>query len=139
MYPEKLARRPDAYKYKRGILNRMFTHTEQLEVADTEQNKQSYLHDFRRLGLQWTTTMKPRGKTFTTAAVMTADITFADEGSSDAGGKFRVVEPRQVFPGGRLQFLVPIIPNSSNRSTISAFEGLRDVRGTGIVAAFDLE
>lgn len=46
-------------------------------------------------------------------------IDFADDHDSDAGGKFRVVEPRQVFPDGRLQFLLSIIPDAANRVTMS--------------------
>jgi hypothetical protein len=168
LYPEKLARRTaDSYKYKNGILNRMFIHDEQLEVSDTEENSQPYLQDFKDLGLQWVTTMKPRGETFTTAAVLLTDaqsgenrawvvskgtslignekapdivrgesipgITFADAGADDAGGKFRVVEPRQIFPGGRLQFLLTIIPNSSNRSTMSI---IVDAERQEVVAKF---
>ncbi len=168
MYPEKLARRTaDAYKYKNGIINRVFIHTEQLEVADTEANSQPYLQDFEDIGPQWVTTMKPRGETFTTAAVLLTDaqtgenrawvvpkgtslignekapdivrgesipgITFADTGAGDAGGKFRVVEPRQIFPGGRLQFLVTIVPNSSNRSTMSV---IVDAERQEVVAKF---
>ena len=153
LFPEKLARRmADAYKFKRGIWNRLFIHTAQLDVAHTEKNPQPFLQDFGRIGPQWVTTLKPRGRTFTTAGVMTTDaisgktrvwlaargqsllgnqraldivrgesfpgIVFSDE-DSERGGDFRAVEPRQVFPGGRLQFLVTIIPGSSNRSTMS--------------------
>ena len=154
LFPEKLARRiADAYKFKRGIWNRLFIHTDQLEVADTEGNRQPFLQDFGVLGPQWVTTLKPRGRTFTTAGVMTTDavngktrvwlagrgqslignqksldivrgesfpgIDFAESGGSDAGGKFRVIEPRQVFPGGRLHFLLSIIPDAANRVTMS--------------------
>ena len=153
LYPEKLARRTaDAYKFKRGIWNRLFTHTDQLSVADTDDNRQPFLQDFDGLGPQWVTTLKPRGKTFTTAAVMTTDavtgrtrvwltrpgqslignqraldivrgesfpgIDFADAKGSGAGN-FRVVEPRQVFPDGRLHFLLSIIPDAANRVTMS--------------------
>ena len=154
LFPEGLARRlADAYKFKRGIWNRLFVHTDQLEVADTEKNRQPFLQDFGRLGPQWVTTLKPRGRTFTTAGVITTDavsgktrvwlarraqslignqraldivrgesfpgIVFADAGDSGGSGKFRVVEPRQVFPGGRLQFLLSIIPDAANRVTMS--------------------
>ncbi|MCA1695789.1 MAG: DUF2834 domain-containing protein [Actinobacteria bacterium] len=154
LFPERLARRiADAYKFKRGIWNRLFVHTDQLEVADTEKNRQPFLQDFGRLGPQWVTTLKPRGRTFTTAGVITTDavsgktrvwlarrgqslignqraldivrgesfpgIVFADASDSGGSGKFRVVEPRQVFPGGRLQFLLSIIPDAANRVTMS--------------------
>jgi hypothetical protein len=165
LFPEKLARRiADAYKFKRGIWNRLFVHTDQLEVADTENNRQPFLQDFRQLGPQWVTTLKPRGRTFTTAGVMTTDavtgetrlwlprrgqslignqraldivrgesfpgIDFADDHSSDPGGKFRVVEPRQVFPGGRLHFLLSIIPNAANRVTMSVIVDAESQRVT---------
>jgi hypothetical protein len=154
LFPETLARRiADAYKFKRGVWNRMFLHTDQLEVADTEGSRQPFLQDFGRLGLQWVTTLKPRGRTFATAGVMTTDavsgktrvwltprgqslignqraldivrgesfpgIDFAEDRGSGSGGKFRVVEPRQIFPRGRLQFLLSIIPDAANRVTLS--------------------
>lgn len=165
LFPEKLARRiADAYKFKRGIWNRLFVHTDQLEVADTENNRQPFLQDFRQLGPQWVTTLKPRGRTFTTAGAMTTDavtgatrvwlaprgrslignqraldivrgesfpgIDFAEDDSDDAGGKFRVVEPRQIFPGGRLHFLLSIIPNAANRVTMSVIVDAESQRVT---------
>lgn len=169
VFPEQLARRTaDAYKFKKGIWNRLFVHTDQLEVADTESNRQPYLQDLERLGAQWVTTLKPRGRTFTTAGVMTTDaltgrtrvwlarpdqslignqkaldivrgesfpgIVFADAEEDRTGGRFRVVEPRQVFPGGRLQFLLSIIPQSANRVTMSV---LVDAQAQRVVATFD--
>ena len=154
LFPEKLARRiADAYKFKRGVWNRLFVHSDQLEVADTDENRQPFLQDFEGLGPQWVTTLKPRGRTFTTAGIMTSDavtgqtrvwlsgrgrslignqraldivrgesfpgIDFADPRGPGGGGKFRVVEPRQVFPGGRLHFLLSIIPDAANRITMS--------------------
>ncbi len=168
VFPETLARRiADAYKFKRGVWNRLFVHTDQLEVADTEHNDQPFLQDFAGLGPQWVTTLKPRGRTFTTAALMTTGavdgktriwvvppgrslignqrsldivrgetfpgITFAQAGGSDAGGKFRVVEPRQIFPGGRLQFLLSIIPDAANRVTMSV---IVDAESQRVVAKF---
>jgi len=166
LFPEKLARRiADAYKFKRGIWNRLFVHTDQLEVADTDDNRQPFLQDFGKLGPQWVTTLKPRGRTFTTAGVMTTDavsgrtrlwlarrgqslignqrtldivrgesfpgIDFAESDGPDAGGKFRVVEPRQVFPGGRLHFLLSIIPDAANRVTMSVVVDADTQRVTG--------
>lgn len=166
VFPEQLARRTaDAYKFKKGIWNRLFVHDDQLEVADTENNKQPYLQDFEGLGAQWVTTLKPRGRTFTTAGIMTTDaltgrtriwvarrgqslignqkaldivrgesfpgIDFAEEDGPDAEGKFRVVEPRQVFPGGRLHFLLSIIPNAANRVTMSIVIDADSQRVTG--------
>jgi hypothetical protein len=166
LFPEKLARRiADAYKFKRGIWNRLFVHTDQLEVADTDNNRQPFLQDFERLGPQWVTTLKPRGRTFTTAGVMTTDavngttrvwltprgrslignqraldivrgesfpgIDFTDNNDGNAGGGFRVVEPRQVFPGGELHFLLSIIPSAANRVTMSVVIDADSQRVTG--------
>ena len=114
------------------------------------------------------TTLKPRGRTFTTAGIMTTDalngrtriwvagrdrslmgnqkaleivrgesfpgIVFADRENDRADGRFRVVEPRQVFPGGRLQFLLSIIPQSENRVTMSV---LVDAESQRVAAKFD--
>jgi hypothetical protein len=166
LFPEKLARRiAEAYKFKRGIWNRLFVHTDQLEVADTENNQQPFLQDFENLGPQWVTTLKPRGRTFTTAGVMTTDavsgrtrvwltprgrslignqraldivrgesfpgIDFTDNNNRDAGGGFRVVEPRQVFPRGELHFLLSIIPSAANRVTMSVVIDADSQRVTG--------
>ncbi len=168
LFPEKLARRiADAYQYKRGVWNALFVHTDQLAVADTEQNRQPFLQDFERLGPQWVTTLKPRGKTFTTAGLITTDavsgktrvwlarrdqslignqraldivrgegfpgIVFAESDAADAAGKFRIVEPRQVFPGGRLAFLLSIIPTAANRVTMSV---IVDADSQRVVAKF---
>ncbi len=168
MFPKKLARRiADAYQYKRGVWNALFVHTDQLAVADTEQNRQPFLQNFERLGPQWVTTLKPRGKTFTTAGLMTTDavsgktrvwltgrdqslignqraldivrgesfpgLVFAGPDAADAAGKFRVVEPRQVFPGGRLAFLLSIIPTTANRVTMSV---IVDADSQRVVAKF---
>ena len=46
-------------------------------------------------------------------------IVFADAKGAEAGGKFRVVEPRQIFPRGQLQFLLSIIPHDASRVTMS--------------------
>ena len=151
LFPEKLARaQADAYVYRHGIYNKLVTRTDGYQVADTGGNAQPYLQDFKQLGTQWTTTLKPRGnKTQTTGMVMLTDtvtgkvrvwradqqqsligpgkaleivrgerlgVTFSDNGGN---GNFRAVEPRQVFPGGKLQFLVSVIPNRANRVTLS--------------------
>ncbi|MDQ3608393.1 MAG: hypothetical protein M3459_05765 [Actinomycetota bacterium] len=75
LYPEKLARRvTDSYKYKLGIINRLFTHREHFEVGDSDAaNSQPYLQDIDGLGPQWVTALKPRGRSFTTAAVTFTD------------------------------------------------------------------
>lgn len=135
------------------MLSRIFAHTDQLDVADTELNRQPFLQDFDRLGPQWVTTLKPHGGTFTTAGVMTTDavsgkpwiwlarrgqalignekaveivrgetfpgIVFAQGADQATSRNYEVVEPRQIFPGGRLQFLLSIIPHSANRVTMS--------------------
>ena len=155
LFPEKLARRiADAYKYKRGIWNRLFVHTDQLEVADTEENRQPFLQDFEGLGPAVGHDAQaaradvhdggrhdhgrghrrdPRMARHGTGQSLIGNqraldivrgesfpgIDFAERSGEDAGGKFRVVEPRQVFPGGRLHFLLSIIPNAANRVTMS--------------------
>lgn len=75
LYPEQLARRVnDSYQYKLGIINRLFTHREQFEVGDSDAaNSQPYLQDIDGLGPQWVTALKPRGQSFTTAAVIFTD------------------------------------------------------------------
>ena len=168
LFPEKLARRiAEAYQYKRGVWNALFTHEEQLQIADTEVNRQPFLQDFERLGSQWVTTLKPRGRTFTTAAIMTTDavsgrtrvslvdrgeslignekaleivrgesfpgIVFTDTGAADEAGKFRAIEPRQVFPRGQLQFLISVIPVTATRVTMSV---IVDAQSQRVVATF---
>ena len=113
------------------------------------------------------TTLKPRGRTFTTAGVMTTDavsgesriwlvrrgqalignqkaieivrgenfpgIVFAQEADGRTSRNFEVVEPRQIFPRGRLQFLLSIIPHSANRVTMSV---IVDAESQQVVAKF---
>nr|MBA3748061.1 hypothetical protein [Solirubrobacterales bacterium] len=168
VFPEKLARQiADAYRLKNGVINRIFVHEDELEVADTETNRQPFLEDFTQMGAQWMTTLKPRGRTFSTAAIMTTDavtgrtktwrsprttsligneraldivrggtfpgIVFAPANSKVSAGRFRVVEPRQVFPGGRLHFLCSIIPDGGSRVTLSV---LVDAESQQIVRTF---
>lgn len=74
IFPEKLARKvAEAYELKKGVTNRFFFHEEELHVADTEQNQQPFLQEAVNGATQWVTTLKPRGETFTTAAIMTTD------------------------------------------------------------------
>ncbi len=74
LFPEKLARRiQDAYSYKRGILNRIFTHTEQTQITDTEANKQPYLIDFGSRGSKWVTVAEPFGRAFAVNAIFLTD------------------------------------------------------------------
>ena len=153
MFPEALARRiADAYKYRKGVGNRVFTHEDGFEVQDTTGNSQPYMQDFQGSGPQWTTTMSPRGKS-TTGMVMFTDTTdgstrvwrapeseslignqkatdavrattlglvFAGDGAVDAAGKFRAVEPRQVFVAGKLMFMVSVIPDSAAKVSRTA-------------------
>jgi len=60
-------------------------------------------------------------------------IDFAEPDSATSRGKFQVVEPRQIFPGGRLQFLLSIIPDSANRVTMSV---VVDAASQRVVAKF---
>jgi hypothetical protein len=167
IFPEKLARQiAEAYALKKGVINRLFAHEEELHVADTESNRQPFLEDFARIGTQWVTTMKPRGRTFTTSAIMAIDavtgnariwhvpkdssligneraldivrggqfpgIVFAPADATAVRGRFRVIEPRQVFRDGRLYFLCSIIPDGGSRITLSVLvdAGTQQIAGS---------
>jgi hypothetical protein len=74
LFPEKLARKiQDAYAYKRGISNRFFTHTEQTQITDTEDNHQPYLIDFGAGGSKWVTVAEPFGRAFAVNAIFLTD------------------------------------------------------------------
>jgi hypothetical protein len=74
LFPEALARRiMDSYKYKNGIWNRLFIHTDQTEIADTENNSQPYLMDFGDAGTKWVATAQPRGRSYATNAIFLTD------------------------------------------------------------------
>ncbi len=168
IFPEKLARKiAEAYELKRGLVNRLFVHEEELHVADTEENQQPFLGDFTRRGTQWVTTLKPRGETFTTAGIMTTDaitgqtriwrppstqsllgneraldivrgetfpgVIFAPVNAEVRSGRFRVIEPRQVFRRGRLLFLCSIVPDGGSRITRSV---LVDAESQQVVGSF---
>ena len=167
IFPEKLARMTaEAYALKNGVINRLFVHEEEFHVADTEANRQPFLEDFARIGTQWVTTMKPRGATFTTSAIMAIDavtgrariwrvpsdnsligneraldivrggqfpgIVFAPADATEVRGRFRVIEPRQVFRDGRLYFLCSVIPDGASRITLSVLvdAGTQQIAGS---------
>lgn len=146
MFPVALARRyADAFKYHLGIWNRLFTHTDGYEVADVGENAQPYLQKFAGMEhAQWVTTLTPRGRRSATGGVMLTDAVtgetrlwrtpedFSLIGNEKAldivrgerlgvnfAGAFQAVEPRQVFPGGRLHFLISVVPQEANRSTLN--------------------
>ena len=146
MFPVQLARRyADAYKYRLGVWNRMFTHTDGYEVADVGENEQPYLQKFAGMEhAQWVTTMTPRGRRSATGGVMLTDAVtgatrfwktkedlslIGNEKALDIvrgerlgvnfAGAFMAVEPRQVFPNGRLHFLISVVPQEANRSTLN--------------------
>ncbi len=74
LFPETLARDiQDAYAYKRGIANRIFTHTEQTQITDTEANRQPYLIDFGTRGSKWVTVAEPYGRAFAVNAIFLTD------------------------------------------------------------------
>lgn len=74
LFPETLARDiQDAYSYKRGIANRIFTHTEQTQITDTEANRQPYLIDFGTRGSKWVTVAEPYGRAFAVNAIFLTD------------------------------------------------------------------
>lgn len=74
LFPEALARRiQEAYSYKRGIANHIFTHTEQTQITDTESNRQPYLIDFGSGGSKWVTVAEPFGRAFAVNAIFLTD------------------------------------------------------------------
>ena len=74
MFPEALARRiQESYQYKGGILNRLFTHKDQTQIADTGSNHQPYLMDFGEEGTKWVSTAQPYGKAQATNAIFLTD------------------------------------------------------------------
>jgi hypothetical protein len=112
IFPEGLARRyADVYAYKKGLWNKLFTHTQQFDVADTGSNPQPYLEDFKNLGMQWVTTLKPAGSTFTTGGIMT---------TSALTGETRI-------------WLTP--PNNAYIGNTKAIEIVRGAPGLGVVFA----
>jgi hypothetical protein len=160
MFPVALARRyADAYKYHLGVWNRLFTHTDGYEVADVGENAQPYLQKFAGMEhAQWVTTMTPRGRRSATGGVMLTDaVTGATRfwktqedlsliGNAKAldivrgerlgvnfAGAFQAVEPRQVFPGGRLHFLISVVPQEANRSTLNV---VVDAENQNVVKVF---
>ncbi len=160
MFPFDLARRyADAYKYHLGIWNRLFTHTDGYEVADVGENAQPYLQKFAGMEhAQWVTTMTPRGRRSATGGVMLTDAVTGDTrlwktqedlsliGNEKAldivrgerlgvnfAGAFMAVEPRQVFPGGRLHFLISVVPQEANRSTLNV---IVDAESQSVVKVF---
>ncbi len=74
VFPETLARQiQEAYAYKRGLANRYFTHTEQTQITDTEDNHQPYLIDFGTGGSKWVTVAEPYGRAFAVNAIFLTD------------------------------------------------------------------
>jgi hypothetical protein len=51
--------------------------------------------------------------------VKALDIVRGERLGVNFAGAFRAIEPRQVFPGGRLHFLVSVVPQQANRSTLN--------------------
>ncbi len=74
--------------------------------------------------------------------VFADDAVGAEDGTSDnarrtpeaGGGRFRVVEPRPVFAGGRLVYLVSIIPESANAVSKSV---IVDAARNKVIAIFN--
>lgn len=173
LYPDVLARRvQDAYAYKNGILNNLFLHEDQTQIADTESNEQPYLIDFGARGAKWVTVAEPYGRAFAVNAIFITDavtgatqvwrvpgdeslsgnrraiqtvrsvsipgVVFAgDEAQGGGGGgRFRVVEPRPVFVGGRLVYLLSIIPESANSVSKSV---IVDAASNKVIHIFDAD
>jgi hypothetical protein len=72
----------------------------------------------------------------TVRSVSIPGIVFANDSSSDSqsGGRFKVVEPRPVFVGGRLVFLVSVIPEQANSISKSV---IVDAARNKVIAIFD--
>jgi hypothetical protein len=70
----------------------------------------------------------------TVRAVSIPGINFADRNGLSGRGSFRVVEPRPVFVGGRLVYLVSIIPDTANSVSKSV---IVDAARNKLVAIFD--
>lgn len=71
----------------------------------------------------------------TVRSVSIPGVVFAAEDAEDAsGGKFKVIEPRPVFAGGRLVYLLSIIPESGNSVSKSV---IVDAARNKVVAIFD--
>jgi len=162
LFPETLARRiAQAYAYKHGIANKVFTHKDQYEVEADENdgNYQPYLEYFKGLGMQWVTMLKPTGETETMGALI---LTSAVSGqtriwrvpqstpligsnkavelvSGEAGLGVNALEtvaqePRPVFlPNHELQYLVSITPDSEARTTLNV---IVNARQQTVIAAF---
>jgi len=154
----------DSYKYKNGIWNRLFVHREQTEIADNEDgeiadNPQPYLMDFGAQGTKWVATAQPYGRSHATNGVFITDTITGEtelwqvpEGVSLTGNTraveivrglsipginfdtFDVIEPRPLFIGGKLMFLVSVIPNSANTVTKSV---IVDAERSKVVAIFN--
>ncbi len=70
----------------------------------------------------------------TVRSVSIPGVVFAGEGAQGTGGKFKVVEPRPVFVGGRLLYLVSVIPENGNSVSKSV---VVDAARNKVVAIFD--
>jgi hypothetical protein len=74
----------------------------------------------------------------TVRSVSIPGVVFADEAGGGAGagggGRFRVVEPRPVFVGGRLVYLLSVIPENANAVSKSV---IVDAARNKVVAIFD--
>lgn len=70
----------------------------------------------------------------TVRSVSIPGVVFAGEGAKGTGGRFKVVEPRPVFVGGRLLYLVSVIPENGNSVSKSV---VVDAARNKVVAIFD--
>jgi hypothetical protein len=70
----------------------------------------------------------------TVRSVSIPGVVFAGEEAKGTGGRFKVVEPRPVFVGGRLLYLLSIIPENGNSVSKSV---VVDAERNKVVAIFD--
>jgi hypothetical protein len=70
----------------------------------------------------------------TVRSVSIPGVVFSGEGGSRTGGRFKVVEPRPVFVGGRLLYLLSVIPENGNSVSKSV---VVDAARNKVTAIFD--
>lgn len=138
IYPEKLARfYTESYKYKNGILNRLFFHENQIDIQDINtRNKQPFLMGTKQ-GLKWFISTEPYGesrgifKIFLIDAVsgkidmyelpadktLTGPIKATDfvrrSNPKVDWSRFKMVEPLPFIKGDTLYWKIVVIPHDA--------------------------
>ncbi|MFY9487129.1 MAG: hypothetical protein WAP35_00325 [Solirubrobacterales bacterium] len=74
IYPEKLAlRKQEAFAYQKGLFNKWFSHEDQTQISQTENNPQPYLLDFGKQGLKYVSAAEPFGRAFAVNGIFLTD------------------------------------------------------------------